>query len=27
MLGFTRSGTMRLWGPDGADHDLYERIS
>lgn len=27
MLGFSHGATMRMWGPDRSDHDLYERIS
>lgn len=25
-LGFSYEGTMRAWGPDGSDHDLYARV-
>lgn len=27
MLGFAREGTLRAWGPNGEDYDLYARVT
>lgn len=27
LLGFTREGTLRAWGPAGEDYDLYARVT
>lgn len=26
LIGLEREGTLRAWGPDGLDHDIYARV-
>lgn len=27
LIGMTREGTLRRWGPRGVDHDIYARVA